>query len=146
MAITVARAGDLFDYAVACPNGFEARQACRELNLNYHQFGRAVRALRKILADDDINLICKGQGFGQPSRFELVGDLLRAGPWVSGRLRSLESQLETVLNVSTSLMNGSDGRTIEGKKARLINRHVGRLVEDLGDLDGQLPLRSGSRA
>ncbi len=141
MGVTTVRAGELFDYAVEQPEGFESSDVCLELGWNKHQFEKAARQLRRILADDEINLVCANQGFGKPSRYELVGDMNRAGPWIAGRLRSMESQLETVYNVSKSTINGSDGRTVDGKKARLINRHVGRLREDLADLDGQLPIR-----
>lgn len=138
MGQTSARAGELFDYAVTKPNGFEKRQACRELNLKPDQFDRAVRALRSILAGDEINVICNSQGFGQPKRYHLVGDLERAQPWISVRYKALEGQLQTVLNVSSSLVEATDGRTLEGRKARLIHRHIGRLIEDIGDLEGRL--------
>lgn len=146
MARAVAHAGDLFDYAAGKPNGFEALQACRELGITLDQFRRAVRALRKILASDEINLVCSSQGFGQPTRYELVGNLERAQPWIRVRYATLESQLETVLSVSSSLVNATDGRTIPGRKARLIHRHVGRLIEDIADLEGRLPMMAGVRS
>ena len=137
--IAVARAGLLFDYAAEQAEGFLAQDALDELDLTRDQFRRAARTLRLILANDSINLICLQQGFGEPKRYHLVGTLDKAGPWVRQRMRGIESQLETVLAVSSSLVNSTDGRTVDGKKARLINRHVGRLVEDLGELDGQFP-------
>jgi hypothetical protein len=139
MPATVAQAGLLFDFAADKPDGFLATEACDEFGWSIHQFYRAARVLRKILATDSINLVCVQQGWGEPKRYHLVGTLEKAGSWVSHRMRGVESQLETVLAVSTSLVNASDGRTIEGKKARLISRHVGRLVEDIGELDGRMP-------
>lgn len=142
MGLDTARAGELFDYSVVQPEGYEAKQAEDELQWTHAQFTRAVRQLRRILgSDDEINLICTNQGFGAPMLYQLVGDIERAGPWVTTRLRALESQLETVHSVAASLARGTDGRTVQGKKARLIHRYVGRLREDLGDLDGQLPIR-----
>jgi len=139
MSITVTRAGMLFDYAATQPEGFLARDAMAAMQLNRDQYAKAARALRKILADDSINLICLSEGFGQPKRYHLVGTLEKAGPWIQVRMRGIESQLESVLAVSSSLVNATDGRTVEGKKVRLVKRHVGRLVEDLGELDGQIP-------
>src|SRR6516225_3921541 len=121
MAASTAKAGVLFDYSVGKPEGFEAAIAETDLQWTHRVFTRAVRSLRLILGADDINLICTPQGFGKPMLYQLVGNLEKAGPWVAGRLRSLESQIETVYSVSTSLANGTDGRTVEGKKARLIN-------------------------
>lgn len=143
MAKAVAYAGELFDYAAEKPNGFEKLRACQTLGITPDQFNRAVRSLRSILATDEINLVCISQGFGQPMRYELVGNLERAQPWIKVRYAALESQLETVLNVSASLVNATDGRTIPGRKARLIHRHVGRLIEDIADLEGRLPMMAG---
>lgn len=138
MSVTVTRAGLLFDYAAVHPE-FYATDVCEEHGWSSGQFGKAARALRLILATDSINLICLQQGFGKPKLYSLVGTLEKAGPWVHERMRGIESQLETVLAVSSSLVNSSDGRTVSGKKARLVARHVGRLIEDLGELDGQIP-------
>jgi hypothetical protein len=139
MVATVTRAGMLFDFAAEQAEGFLATEAEADLGFTHAQFAKATRALRLILADDSINLICLQQGFGKPKRYHLVGTFEKAGPWVRERMRGIESQLESVLALSTSLVNASDGRTTEGKKARLVARHVGRLVEDLGEIDGRIP-------
>lgn len=141
MSAVVARAGRLFDFAADKPDGFVVQDVLDDLEFTRAQFYKAVRALRLILADDSINLICDQQGFGAPHTYRLVGTFEKAGPWVRQRMRGIESQLESVLAATSSIVNASDGRTLDGKKARLVNRHVGRLIEDLGDLDGQLPWR-----
>jgi len=131
----VGRAGILFDHAAGAPEGFLALDVCKQHEWSRSQYARAVR---RILASDSINLITISQGFGKARLYHLVGTLEKAGPWVAERMRGLESQLETVLAVSNSLVVASDGRTIAGKKARLTQKHVTRLLEDFAEVDGRL--------
>lgn len=137
MSLSVADAGRLYDYAVEHPS-FYIPDACRDLDWRVNRCRRAISQMRRILAGDEINLVCFQEGFGAPKRYELVGNVEDARPWVAVRLRALESQLDTVHSVARSLENATDGRTTTGKRARLIRRHVGRLIEDFAELDGRL--------
>lgn len=144
MSATTSRAGLLFDFSVEHPEGWETREVCAHFEWTRDHLAKAIRSLRLILSGDEINLICTSQGFGQPKRYRLVGDVERATPWINQRIKGMESQLETVHAVASSLVNATDGRTVAGRKARLVDRHVGRLIEDIGDLDGRLPMRAGT--
>jgi hypothetical protein len=127
-------AGRLFDYAVGQPT-FTNRQAMAGLEIKHlATFNQAARRLRLILGEDDINLVCTPQGEGEPWLYELVGNLENAGPWVRNRLRDLEARIETQHAVSRSLVTATDGRTVEGRKARLFAKTLGRLQEDLAEL------------
>ncbi len=137
MSIAVARAGHLFDYSVEHPEGWLVPDACRHFKWSQSQLARAIRALRLILGTDEINLVCHQRGFGEPKLYTLVGDLERARPWAVVQLRGLESRLDSILAISRSLVNATDGRTTEGRKARLIVKHVTRLMEDFAELEGR---------
>ena len=129
-------AGELFDFAVTRPDGFTNEEALPVLNLKrIEQFNKAVRRLRLILEDDTIQLVCDPQGSGEDWLYRLVGNLDDAGPWVNNRLRDLNARLETQHAVAKSLVTATDGRTIEGRKARLVAKTLGRLREDLDDVD-----------
>lgn len=135
----VGRAGVLFDYAASRPEGFLASDARADLDWSEKQFATAVRAFRLIFGEDEINLVTQQRGFGQPKLYQLVGDFDSARPFLAERMRTLEAMLRTTLAVANSISNGSDGRTVEGRKARFAVRHLGRLVEDIDEVEGRLP-------
>jgi hypothetical protein len=131
------KASELWDFAVSHPEGFtwaDARKAF-PWAAERSRFFATVRVLRTTLgAEDTINLICDPQGPGELWRYRLVGTYNEARPWNAGRLGDMEARLETIAGVSRSLVAATDGRSTEGRKARLISKIVGRLVEDLREL------------
>lgn len=131
-------AGELFDYAVAHQT-FTNEEAMAALGINHlGAFNRVARRLRLLLGDDDrINLVCDPQGRSERWLYRLVGSPEDAGPWVANRLRDLQARLETQHAVSQSLVSATDGRTTEGRKARIYAKAFGRLIEDVKDLDGE---------
>lgn len=134
MSIKDTRAGLLYDYAVTRPEGFTYKDIDREFRWDRHRFLGVVRRLRSILGAEDITLTCTPGRSREPWVYQLVGTYDAARPWATNRVGDLESRLQTIHHVAQSLTNGSDGRTLEGKKARLIERTVRHLVENLADL------------
>jgi len=128
---------ELWDFAVAHPDGFTWADLRDEYPwaADRPSFFEVVRALRiTIGAEDTINLVCEPQGTGELWRYRLVGTHEAAGSWNANRLGDIESRLVTVAGVARSLVAGSDGRSVGGRKSRLIAKVVGRLIEDLDEL------------
>ncbi len=125
-------AGTLFDFCVEHPEGWVIREAQDALDWSFRRVREAIRALRLILGDDDsLNLTCDPQGSGEQWLYQLVGNLEMGGPWVTNRLQDTEARLETIDAFTRSMVKGTDGRSVEGRKARLIERSVRHLLEDL---------------
>ena len=148
----VEKVNDLWDFAVAHPEGFTWADVRDETDAHGNPchpwaqersgFFAVTRALRiTIGAGDSINLVCEPQGSGELWRYRLVGTYEAARPWNANRLGDIEARLETIAGVSRSLVAATDGRRVDGRKARLIAKTVGRLVEDLAELNhGSPPL------
>ena len=128
------RVGDLFDYAVAHPDGFTYVDVENDLGWDRGLFSWVARNLRAEFADDSVNLICEPQGQYEPWLYRLVGTADDARIWSTNRIADLEGRLHTMASVSESVKNATDGRTTEGRKARKINRTLVRLIEDLEDI------------
>lgn len=133
--------GQLFDYAVEHPDGFTYRDVENDLGWQRPYFTKIHRQLRILLGNDDqINLVCDPQGRNEPWRYRLIGDVEGAKGWVGNRLRISESHITTTRAVTSSLIRATDGRTNDGRRARIMNRGLGRILEDLAELDHGTPL------
>lgn len=128
----------LFDYAIAHPDGFSKYDFGREHNLSRDQVDTAIKRLRGILADDTITLICEPDGANQPWVYRLVGKVDGASPWAQNRLGDAETRFVTLSSVARALVNATDGRTIEGRRARAMHKAFARLKEDLDDLSQEV--------
>lgn len=121
----------LFDYLVSQERVTMAEIA-HHLGVGFRRAGDVVRELRLIFGNDDtINLVCERVGPRQPSIYFLAGQLDGAKPWTLERLGDAETRLETIAAVVQSFVNGTDGRTVDGKIARLFARSIDRAREDI---------------
>lgn len=128
-------AGLLFDYAVEHPE-HKNRDAIAALGWDLATFNKVARRLRLILGDDDsINYVCDPGKAREPWTYRLVGDFSNARGWTANRLRDSEARLETVQSVTSSIARGTDGRTREGRRARLITSVIGGLRSQLAAMD-----------
>ena len=127
---------DLFDLLAAEPDGLTIPEMTEALSVGQTRIQQAIRDLRLFLGEfDSINVINERQGRGEPHRYRLVGTFNESREWVIGRINDTESRLKTLGAVSASLVAATDGRSAEGKRARLISKVVTRLVEDLHDFE-----------
>jgi hypothetical protein len=126
----------LFDFAADKPEGFTYIDVRATLGWQRDQFVKVARQLRLVFADDQINLVCEPQGSCEPWRYKLVGNVEDARAWSSNRIGDIETRLETIKAVAETLTNATDGRTIEGRKARKIHRTLGYLIGELSEIDG----------
>lgn len=127
-------AGLLYDFAVDHPRGFIYEDAKDKFGWHYSRFIKVVRHLRQILSADEITLTATPQGQHERWLYMLVGTYDAARPWATNRVGDLETRLDTIHGVANTLTNATDGRSVEGKKARLIERTIRHLMENLNDL------------
>lgn len=130
------RAGDLYDFAVSRPDGFTAPEARAKFAWDARTFRDALRTLRLTFADDSINLVCDPQGDSQPWLYRLVGTYDEASGWSANALQHAEARLETIEAVAQSVVGATDGRTTDGKRARLIYKTVHFLRDSLNVMSG----------
>ena len=123
---------NLFDFAVANPEGFTANQGSTALDCGSTALKTAIRDLRLFLGEfDDINLPCNPQGGGEPWLYQLAGTLDDIRPWGTNRINDAESRIRTIQAVFESIVHATHGNSIAGRKARVIERSLSRLIEDL---------------
>src|SRR5262245_756981 len=126
------RAEQLREYAESKPDGFKNHEAEAEFGWDRVQFNTATRVLRLMLGDaDEIAFICEPDGWMNAWTYKLVGTTEDASPWTKNRVQDSKSRLVTMQATATALVRGTDGRTPEGKEARIIERHTTRALEDL---------------
>ena len=136
MSVSQRRAGDLYDFAVSRPEGFTAPEAEDNFGWDHRTFSNAVRTLRLTFADDSINLVCDAQGTREAWLYRLVGTYDEASGWSANALRHAEARLETIEAVAQSVVAATDGRTTDGKRARLIYTTVHFLRDSLNVMSG----------
>jgi hypothetical protein len=129
------RVGLLFDYAASRQSGFTYQDVERDLGWPKPRFTKVHRQLRRVLGgDDQINLVCDPQGRHEPWLYRLVGDVDGAKLWVGNRIRDSESRISTVQSVCASLVRATDRRTADGRRARIMDKGLTRIMEDLAEL------------
>jgi hypothetical protein len=109
-----------------------------EFGWSRSQFYRTVRTLRLRLADEGVNLVCEAQGPHDAWLYLLVSEREDAGWWARNRLGDSETRLATIESVAQTVVNVTDGRTTDGKKARLMQSTLHALVAQLSVLDGNV--------
>lgn len=125
----------LFDLAVARPEGITVEDMMHEFEWGHHEANDAIRSLRMFLGEfDSINFPCDPQGPGKRWIYRLTGSLDDAKPWVANRLGDGESRLRTMHAMMASIVQSSDGRSSDGRRARLIETGLRHLIEDLDNL------------
>jgi hypothetical protein len=134
------REGLLYDYAVEHPDGFVWHEAMDDLGWTHrnYEFQRAVKDVRLTLADDEITLVCDPQGLREPWLYRLVGTYEEGEAFTVNRLNDSEARLETIEAVTAALVNATDGRSLDGRKARLIHNNVQHLrlqIQTLAEQD-----------
>lgn len=135
MSVRIDRVNVLFDLLAASPEGLTMGDIALGLGCGRRLADKAVHDLRIVLGDSDtINVPSDPQGRGEPWLYFLKGDIDGNRRWITNRLGDTESRLRTMRALAASLVSGSDGRTVDGRRARLIERALRRLIEDLDDL------------
>lgn len=133
------KAGELHDFAAdRIETGFVYEDVRAEFGWDYWDFMSAVRRVRRIYADDEWTLICDPQGQNERWRYRWARGYEEAKVWLANRTGDGDSRLHTMLDVAQSAMNGEDGRSIPGRKARKRVKAFSRLIEDLAELEEEV--------
>jgi len=126
------RRDDLFLLAVAEPNGITVDDMMQHLGCNHRDVNQAIRDLRAFLGDtDDLNFPCDPQGQGERWLYRLVGNYDDVRAWAANRVGDAESRLRTMQAMLASIVRATDGRTVAGRRARIMETALRHLVEDL---------------
>ena len=126
------RAGELFDYLANSATKETIKDIAAAKQWSVAATHEALRAMRLQLGETDpINAIAEPTGHRQPWGYQLAGTMDKADWWFSNRTSDIEGRLETIGAIAKSLVNATDGRTIPGKKARMIAVMIGSLLQQL---------------
>ena len=129
------RRDELWDLAVANPTGITVDDMMAAHGWTHHQANQAIHDLRLFLGDtDQINFPCEPDGSRSRWKYRLVGRLDDVRGWIGNRIGDSETRLRTMQSMMASIVAATSGRTTEGRKARIMERALRRLVEDLDDL------------
>lgn len=144
MSVREARRDDLWDQLVANPGGITVDEMMDEQGWTHKQANDAIRDLRAYLGlFDDVNLPCDPQGSGERWKYRLVGTLDDVRGWTLNRINDADTRVRTMQAMTASIVKATSGRTVEGRRVRLMNKALTRLVEDLDELlltvDGTTP-------
>jgi len=134
------RALELFELLVDNPDGVTKPEIDAHLGCSAKAGRSAIRALRNELSDGDtINVITNPTPRGDgPYVYTLVGSFTdEARAWFGASSKQIDTRLDLMLWVSQSLAKATDGRTVEGRKARIRVKAFARLIEDLADAEPQ---------
>lgn len=99
----------------------------------------AVQRLRDTLRDGDITVPCDPQGSREPWLYQLMSGKYvvdeESTGWVPNRVKDTERRIRTMTSVLQTAVNATDGRSTLGRKAKVMLRHLERVIEDLAFLD-----------
>lgn len=126
--------GRAFDYAADRGDGFTVHELATHLEVPRGIADKVIMRVRRSLDGDVINLVCEPQGSRLPWRYRLVGNVDDARWWSSNRIVDTEQRIRTQHAVALSMVAASDGRTLAGRKVRTICKTLGRLIEDLDEI------------
>src|SRR5262245_53169334 len=90
------RRDQLFDLAVANPDGITVNDMMSTYGWNLYQCNEAIHDLRTALGDSDsINFPCDPQGGGERWLYRLVGNLDDVRGWAMNRINDTDTRLRT---------------------------------------------------
>ena len=132
------RAGVLFDLLV---EGDQTYLTIGEATgWDRHKVYAAVQRLRDVLADNEdvISVVAEPQGRGEPWVYRLAhgAQIVDAehSQWIIGRFGDAERRLKTINHVLAAAVVALDGRSVEGRKARIYRLHLTRAEEEVAML------------
>jgi len=125
----------LFDILVASPEGITREECCQRAEIDRDQFFEGRRDLLEWLVetDDTVSIVVIDRP-GQPSLYKLGSLIDEAKPHLASRIADLETRMRTSEHSVIPFVNATDGRTADGKRARVMRKYLTRLREDLDEL------------
>ena len=137
MTARLDRAAKVYDLLAEAPGGLTVDQMADSLGCGVGSIRGAIQALRDLLGDTDtINVVCEPDPHAPNDRwlFRLVGNVEGARAWATNRISDTERRIRTMYQVIASVTSGTSPNSKDGKKARLMKKALGRLIEDLDEV------------
>lgn len=130
----------LFDLLVrSSPQGVTILDIMDDLGVGKRVADALVHDLRMLMeSDPDVNLVSEPQDGDTRWSYSLVGTVDGASFWVGNRLGDAETRLRTLIAVMAPIVASTDGRTLDGRRARIMHRAATRALEDLADLSSSV--------
>jgi hypothetical protein len=134
MTLREDRSNTLFDILANAADGRTMAELVDTMETSDFHVKQAIRDLRDILADDEVNVVCDVQPGHQPHVYRLVGNYADAKGWYAGRLNDMMRRATTMHAVAASIARGADQRTVEGKRAAIMERRLGQMIAEVQDV------------
>lgn len=131
------RVSELFDYLAEQPDGVTIDDIATHHSVTVNHARDLIQGLRDVLGDSDtINVPCDPNPDDPNGRwlYRLVGTMDDVQAWAGNRIGDTERRIRTQFSVIASVAAGADPRSMDGRKARLMKKALGRLLEDLDEL------------
>jgi len=129
------RLSALFDLLAAAPDVLYVNDIADKLGVTISYTNQLIRELRLMFGDDDtVNLVCEPKGHQHRWGYRLEGTLEGITFWEANRIGDAESRLVTMNAVLSSIVRNIDADSVDGKKARIMQRYIRRALEDLAEL------------
>jgi len=135
------RAGQLFD--LLAEGDRTSADIMATTGWERSMFIKTVQVLRDILAADGdvISVVADpDRRTNEPWTYRLAAGGAILDPedsqWIINRLQDAERRIKTIKHVLQVAVNGLDGRSTEGRKARIYHMHINRAQEEIALLDG----------
>ncbi|MCL2393046.1 MAG: hypothetical protein FWC87_00035 [Acidimicrobiaceae bacterium] len=128
---------DLLAFARGNPGGFDWEDV--EVNLGWprYRFAKTVPLVRQYLKTTNMALPCTPQRGRGPWTYKLTSEQKLPQAWVNNRFFDMDSRLSTMLATGQSMVNATKdaAKSKDGRRARVIVKGVGRLLEDLREIE-----------
>src|SRR3990172_1603253 len=119
----------------AAERGLTKPEMARALGWNLRRVRDTIQPVRDSLERDDFGLACQPMARNGPWVYFLTGSEERMAWWAANRVKDGERRIKTVRRTMQPIVKMTDGRTIEGQKARKIVRILRFLEEELAGIE-----------
>jgi hypothetical protein len=133
-------AGMIYDALADAPGGMSIYDIAERVNMPVYACRKAMRSTRLTLAEGDtLFVIAEPQGPREPWLYQLVDgktlvDAEHSG-WTTNRIGDAQSRVHLLSEAMGVAARATDGRSIPGRKARVMAKALHRLDEDLTEID-----------
>ena len=98
---------------------------------NKNAVKKAIQRLRIMFGDDAHNVVCDPNGHNEEWLYRVVNGYERSRDWSANRVEDARTRLKTMRAVMESVTHATDGRSVAGKRSRIIERGLRHVLEDV---------------
>jgi DNA-binding transcriptional regulator LsrR (DeoR family) len=114
------------------PEGLSAADIARQMGVRLRVIRRDIRRLRRDVSVDNIPAVPNGHR--QPWLYFLTNEAQPNEAWAKNRVADMESRFLTQIGQAKTMVRVTNGRTVEGRKARKIERTLEYLMRELDEI------------